>query len=83
MTTILGFKVKTVGELRDAIAHLPNDMPIHHRGDMGDYPKGSDIILINLAQSKKESDYFAAIEIDPVWKNYKDQFGDLFKALCF
>jgi hypothetical protein len=30
---------KTIGELRKMIAQLPDDMPLHHRGSIGDHPE--------------------------------------------
>lgn len=82
--SIQGIVAKTVGELRAALDKLPDDMPIHHRGNMGDFPPGATLALITLASSNAEPDYFAAIDIDTAWskERYKDEFGTRFQALC-
>jgi hypothetical protein len=81
---IQGIVAKTVGELRAALATLPDDMPIHHRGNRGDFPPGASMVLLTLAQANADPDYFAAIEIDSIWSRprYKDEFGTHFQTLC-
>lgn len=75
--------LKTVGELRARIANLPDNMPLHHRGDMGDFPPGKILTFRKLAEHKMEP-YFADIENDPVWSNrkYRDEFGEPVACLC-
>lgn len=81
---IQGVVAKTVGELRAALATLPDDMPIHHRGNMGEFPLSATMVLLTLADSLAEPGYFAAIEIDRIWSkpNRRKAFGPAFKALC-
>lgn len=80
----LAVNVTTVGELKAALADLPDDMPIHRRGDLGDRPAGMTLVLLGLAQAKQDASYFADIENDEVWSKpkHRKEFGSAFKALC-
>ena len=75
---------KTVGELRAFIAEMPDDMPLHHRGNVGEHPVGLMLVIRKLAAAKNEPDYFADIEDDPIWskKDRRSGFGKAFDALC-
>lgn len=74
----------TVGELRALIAKLPDDMPLHHRGDMGDHPPGVSLVIRKLAFHKDEPGYFGDIENDAVWSKpeYRLGFSKPFPCLC-
>jgi hypothetical protein len=75
---------KTVGELRTLIAKLPDDMPLHHRGNVGDHPVGLMLVIRTLAPASNEPSYFADIETDVVWSKpeRRDSFGEAVEALC-
>lgn len=75
---------KTIGELRALIASLPDEMPLHHRGSMGDHPPGLMLIIRKLAAAKSDPTYFAAIEDDPMWSKpaARKTFGEAVDTLC-
>jgi hypothetical protein len=74
----------TVGELRALIASLPDDMPLHTRGSVGEFPPTMRLAIINLAAALNDPTYFAAIEVDPIWSQpkHKGTFAAKFRALC-
>ena len=76
--------LQTVGELKAFLASLPDDMPLHHRGDIGDQPRGLHLLVRTLAEARHEQGYFADIERDALWSKpqYRETFGQSFKALC-
>lgn len=75
---------KTVGELRSLIEKLPDAMPLHHRGTMGDHPVGWMLVIRTLAPALSEPAYFADIETDTVWSKPEQRasFGEAIEALC-
>lgn len=75
---------KTVGELRSLIADLPDDMPLHHRGNVGEHPPGLMLVIRKLAPHKHERSYFADIENDKLWSKPEERkgFGKAVDTLC-
>jgi len=75
---------KTVGELRAFIAELPDDMPLHHRGNMGEHPPGLMLMIRHLASAKSDPTYFADIETDEIWSrpDRRKGFGKSVLSLC-
>jgi hypothetical protein len=78
MTTIY-----TVGDMRKAIADLPDDMPIHRRGCGVHCPHGWTIGIVMLAEHKTDNGYFAAVGPKDFWgaRKYRGQFNKPFRAL--
>lgn len=78
-------QAKTVGELRALLADLPDDMPLHERGNCGEWTLGIGVAQTKLAAAKRDPGYFAAIESDPLWsqKQHRKAFGPAFTALLF
>jgi hypothetical protein len=75
---------KTVGELRAILAALPDDMPLHHQGSMGEHPAGLCLLVRQLAEANAEAGYFADVSADPVWSKpqHANSFAKPFPALC-
>lgn len=75
---------RTVGELRALLAALPDNMPLHHHGNMGEYPPGLMLVIRNLAVAKSDPMYYADIENDPIWSKPDERpgFGKAIATLC-
>lgn len=75
---------ETVGELRKLLEGLPDDMPLHQRGNLGEFLRGIWLFRRKLAEAKGEAGYYADIEHDQVWSKPEKRgtFGKTFDALC-
>lgn len=76
--------LETVGQLRTLLASLPDDLPLHHKGSVGDHPPGVTFVVLQLAVSNYDRTYYADIEHDRIWsrKELRTDFTAPFAALC-
>lgn len=75
---------QTVGELKAVLANLPDDMPLHHHGNAGEYPRGLLLTVFRLAAHKADASYFADLTPGGFWADpkYEGAFETPFDALC-
>lgn len=74
---------QTVGELKAVLAGLPDDMPLHHHGNVGDHPRGLLLAVFRLAAHKEDAGYFADMTPGSHWADpkYEGSFDTPFDAL--
>ena len=75
-------RIQTIGDLRSAIRDLPDDTPVHSKGNDGGWPQGTIISIKPLARATIEPNYIA----DPserIWFKVKGKFDISFTAVIF
>lgn len=75
---------RTVGELKAILAALPDDMPLHHHGNAGEYPPGLLLTILRLAAHKEDPSYFGDMTPGSFWADpkYDGSFDTPRDALC-
>jgi hypothetical protein len=73
--------VRTVGDLAQLLASLPQDMLLFQRGNIGNWTQNVKIGARKLAKHRNDAENYHADMTDPVWQKVKATFHPEFLAV--